>query len=85
MSKQQELATKLSAEFEPHFLQVENESHMHSSGKGEDSHFKIVLVSAKFDGLRQVARHRHAEQVQTCNRKLQQIFLIGFKPLILFV
>lgn len=65
MSKQHELVAKLSAEFEPHFLQVENESHMHSSGKGADSHFKIVLVSAKFDGLRQVARHRQIYRVLT--------------------
>ena len=63
MSKQQVLTDKLSAKFTPHFLVVENESHMHSSGKGEDSHFKIVLVSAKFDGLRQVARHRQIYQL----------------------
>lgn len=58
MSKQQELTDKLSAEFVPHFLLVENESHMHSSGRGGDSHFKVVVVSDKFEGLRKVARHR---------------------------
>ncbi|MDO4430175.1 MAG: BolA/IbaG family iron-sulfur metabolism protein [Lonepinella koalarum] len=58
MSKQQELTDKLSAEFAPHFLVVENESHMHSSGRGTDSHFKVVIVSDRFDGLRKVARHR---------------------------
>ena len=63
MSKQQELLERIQTEFQPHFATVENESHMHSSGKGEDSHFKIVLVSAKFDGLRQVARHRQIYQL----------------------
>ncbi|WP_439243700.1 BolA family protein [Lonepinella sp. BR2474] len=58
MSKQQELEQRLINEFQPHFVKVENESYMHSSGKGADSHFKIVLVSDKFNGLRQVARHR---------------------------
>lgn len=58
MSKQQELTEKLQEEFVPHFLKVENESHKHSSGRGSDSHFKIVLVSDKFEGTRQVARHR---------------------------
>lgn len=58
MSKQQELTDKLLAEFAPHFLHVENESYMHSSGRGADSHFKVVVVSDKFDGLRKVARHR---------------------------
>lgn len=58
MSVQQFLNQQLIAEFQPHFVKVENESHMHSSGRGADSHFKIVVVSDKFAGLRQVARHR---------------------------
>lgn len=58
MSKQQELIDHLQTEFSPHFLQVENESYMHSSGRGSDSHFKIVLVSDKFNGMRKVARHQ---------------------------
>lgn len=48
MSKQQELEKRLIAEFQPHFVKIENESYMHSSGKGANSHFKIVLVSDKF-------------------------------------
>ena len=44
MNKQQELSAKLSAEFQPHFLIIENESHLHSSGKGGDSHFKLLLL-----------------------------------------
>lgn len=63
MSKQQVLTDKLSAKFTPHFLVVENESHMHSSGKGADSHFKVVIVSDKFNGMRQVARHREIYQL----------------------
>ncbi|KWW10121.1 BolA [Pasteurella multocida] len=62
MSKQQELITRLTEAFEPHFLVVENESHMHSSGRGANSHFKIVLVSERFDGLSKVARHRQLYQ-----------------------
>ena len=58
MNKQQELSAKLSAEFQPHFLIIENESHLHRSGKGGDSHFKVVIVSDNFEGLRQVVRHR---------------------------
>ncbi|MGY4677700.1 BolA family protein [Pasteurella sp. P03HT] len=62
MSKQQELTERLFREFTPHFLHVENESHMHSSGRGADSHFKIVLVSEQFKGLTKVARHRKIYQ-----------------------
>ncbi|MBE2898893.1 BolA/IbaG family iron-sulfur metabolism protein [Pasteurellaceae bacterium TAE3-ERU1] len=55
---QQQIEAILHAEFAPHFLSVENESHLHSSGKGADSHFRIVLVSDAFDGKRAVARHQ---------------------------
>ena len=58
MSKQQELVARLTAQFAPHFIEVQNESHMHSSGRGSDSHFKVVLVSEQFAGLSKVARHR---------------------------
>ncbi|MDU2563171.1 MAG: BolA family protein, partial [Haemophilus parainfluenzae] len=54
MSKQQELLERIQAEFQPHFATVENESHMHSSGRGSDSHFKLVIVSDAFEGMRKV-------------------------------
>ena len=62
MSKQQALEQRLCQEFQPHFITVENESHMHSSGRGADSHFKIVLVSDAFEGQSKVARHRKIYQ-----------------------
>ncbi|MBF0750844.1 MULTISPECIES: BolA family transcriptional regulator [unclassified Pasteurella] len=63
MSKQQELLAKIHAEFQPHFATVENESHMHSSGRGADSHFKLVIVSDVFDGIRKVQRHQKVYQL----------------------
>lgn len=44
------------AALEPHELQITDESHMHSRGK--ESHFKVVLVSAAFEGVRKVQRHQ---------------------------
>ncbi|MCK0536265.1 BolA family protein [Alcanivorax quisquiliarum] len=38
-------------------LELENESHQHS-GPATDSHFKLVLVSDAFSGLRLVQRHQ---------------------------
>lgn len=58
MSIEQRIQSKLTTQFEPVFLQIENESHMHSSGRGVESHFKVTLVSAQFDGKRSVARHQ---------------------------
>ena len=51
----EKIKTALAA-LQPQELQVEDESHMHSRGK--ESHFKVVLVSAAFDGVRQVQRHQ---------------------------
>ena len=62
MAKQDELTVKISAKFQPHFLAIENESHMHSSGRGDSSHFKVVIVSDVFEGLNKVTRHRKIYQ-----------------------
>lgn len=63
MSVEQTIIEKIKAEFSPLLLNIENESHMHSSGRGSESHFKLTLVSNKFEGQRTVARHR---TVYTC-------------------
>lgn len=58
MSVEQTITQKLQATFSPVMLHIENESHRHSSGRGSESHFKIVLVSEQFEGIRAVSRHR---------------------------
>jgi len=49
---------KLLNAFDPVFLDVIDESHMHSSGPGAQSHFKVVIVTPAFDGMRLLQRHR---------------------------
>lgn len=51
-----QIRTKL-AVLNPEHLELLNESHMHA-GPATDSHFKLVLVSAAFNGQRVVARHQ---------------------------
>mgnify|MGYP002608572671 FL=1 len=63
MSKQDELYARIQAAFHPEFVTVENESHMHSSGRGADSHFKLVIVSSAFEGMRKVQRHQQLYQL----------------------
>ncbi|OOF41438.1 transcriptional regulator [Rodentibacter trehalosifermentans] len=63
MSKQQALLAKIHTEFRPHFVAVENESHLHSSGRGADSHFKFVIVSDIFEGMSRVQRHQTVYQL----------------------
>ena len=48
---------KINTELSPQYLELENESHKHRSGTGA-SHFRLVIVSQAFSGLRLIARHR---------------------------
>ncbi len=56
MSMQQKIQDALDAALSPDFIEVLNESHMHS--RGADSHFKVVVVSRQFENLGQVRRHQ---------------------------
>lgn len=58
MKIQNKITEKLSAQFEPAFLDVENESHNHNVPAGSESHFKVVIVTDAFDGKRLIQRHR---------------------------
>ncbi|MGB5324331.1 MAG: BolA/IbaG family iron-sulfur metabolism protein [Pseudomonadales bacterium] len=49
---------KLTAEFCPQHLAVENESHLHAVPADAETHFKVVVVAGRFEGLRPVARHQ---------------------------
>ena len=49
---------KLSTAFLPEHLQVLNESHMHNVPKGSETHFKVLVVSEKFQGKPLLQRHR---------------------------
>ncbi|MBV2131478.1 BolA/IbaG family iron-sulfur metabolism protein [Pseudomonas sp. MAP12] len=55
MSMQEQIQQALAA-LEPQHLEVLNESHMHS--RGQESHFKAVVVSPLFAGLNAVKRHQ---------------------------
>lgn len=71
MSMKTAIETKLAAALAPQKLNVINESHLHAGHMhhpGEDhhndierdgeTHFRVQVVSARFDGLNRVARHR---------------------------
>ena len=56
MSTETGIRDKL-APLSPTYIEVINESHMHA-GPAVDSHFKLVVVSEQFSGLRAVQRHQ---------------------------
>lgn len=63
MSVRDTIIGRLQHDLAPTHLEVENESHMHSVPPGSETHFRVVLVSGAFAGLRSVARHRQVYSV----------------------
>ncbi|GMG86983.1 BolA family protein [Biformimicrobium ophioploci] len=58
MSLADRIAEKLQQGLAPSRLTVENESHMHNVPAGSEKHFRVVMVSEAFDGVRKVQRHQ---------------------------
>lgn len=57
MSLQRSIENKIQTALAPTYIAVENESHMHG-GPATESHFKLTVVSNKFDRLSLVKRHQ---------------------------
>lgn len=58
MEVQQDIVRDLEQAFAPTYIDVANESHMHSVPANSETHFRVVLVSERFEGARQVGRHQ---------------------------
>ncbi|MDP2636045.1 MAG: BolA family protein [Pseudoalteromonas sp.] len=61
MSMQEQIQSKIADAIACKHLNVVNESHMHS--RGEDSHFKVIVVSEEFSAMRLLQRHRKINEV----------------------
>jgi BolA family transcriptional regulator, general stress-responsive regulator len=62
-SIQKELEQKLRDAFQPHYLQVSNESHLHGGAPRDpnrvrETHFKAVVVADTFANKRMVQQHQ---------------------------
>ncbi|KAM4581265.1 bolA-like protein 1 [Odontesthes bonariensis] len=65
------IRTKLANTLGPSHLEVHNESHMHAVPPGSESHFRVLVVSSRFEGLPLIQRHRLVndalkEELSTC-------------------
>jgi BolA protein len=60
---QNAIVAKLTDDLEPVHLDVVNESGMHSVPKGSETHFKVLVVSAAFEGLGSIDRHRRVHSI----------------------
>ena len=69
MNTQAVIESKLRDGLTPLYIAVENESHMHNVPDNSETHFKLVVVSEVFAGLKAVQRHQRiykllAEELQ---------------------
>ena len=55
-----QIEEQLSAALQPTLLDVQDDSHLHAghAGAREGRHFSVRVVSARFNGLSRLARHR---------------------------
>jgi len=53
-----QITKKLQSSLAPVFLDVINESDGHNVAPGSETHFKVVIVSNRFEGLGAVKRHQ---------------------------
>ena len=58
MSIAQQIQNHLNEQLNPSFLEVLNESDQHSVPVNSETHFRVVVVSEQFTGLRRVPRHQ---------------------------
>lgn len=58
MTVAEQITAKITAALAPAYLEVNNESHMHNVPPGSESHFKLVIVSAEFEGKPLIKRHQ---------------------------
>jgi BolA family transcriptional regulator, general stress-responsive regulator len=58
MQVQKLIEETLSSSFTITYLDVANESHMHSVPANSETHFKVVLASPDFNDVRKVRRHQ---------------------------
>ncbi len=56
------MLAKLEATFQPLKIDLLNESHMHNVPPNSETHFKLLMISNKFNGLGKVKRHQAVYQ-----------------------
>ena len=79
MSMQQQIERRLEAELDPEFLEVQNETHMHNVPPDAESHWKVTVVSPKFEGLMLIKRHRLVNEA--LREELKQVHALALHTL----
>ncbi len=58
-----EIERRIQAALTPESLELQNESHTHNVPKNSETHFRLVVVSKKFEGLSRIQRQRLVNEV----------------------
>ncbi len=82
MSIQTQIEDKIRSAMQPEFLEVLNESHMHNVPPGSESHFKVTVVSDRFNGKMLIARHRQINGIlaEELNGRIHALALHTLTP-----
>ncbi|CAG0921171.1 unnamed protein product [Notodromas monacha] len=57
------MRSKLIDQLEPEHIEILNESHKHNTPPGAETHFKVRIVSEKFDGKSLLKKHQMVHEV----------------------
>ena len=76
------IRVKLERGLAPTWLELANESHMHSVPPDSETHFRVVVVSPAFAGKRRVARHQsvYAELADELEGPVHALALHTYTP-----
>ena len=78
----QTIIKKLNETLAPSYLEVLNESDMHSGPRDAQTHFKITIVTSSFETKRSVARHQLIYQTlaDELNGEVHALAIHTFSP-----
>lgn len=86
LKREDRIKEKLKLDFEPEHLEVINESYKHSVPKDAETHFKVIIVSNKFQNKSTVAVHQSIykllkdEMGEKIDNKLHALSLVTKTP-----
>jgi BolA protein len=67
MKTAEKIEKSIRAALEPEILELKDESHLHAghagAREGGESHFRLLIVSSRFEGLSRVARQRAVNDI----------------------
>jgi len=73
MVMEERIRAALTVAFAPIRLSIINESHLHAGHRGfpgtESSHFRVHVVSARFEGVSRIDRHRLVNEALSAELK----------------